>query len=83
MGFPLPTDRLGRSSRLGTRPGDAYVYAMEQLAQPLGLAALIGGTLDYAILIRHRQERREAFRAARDDIEGRVRGLLPLLSGSI
>ena len=35
---------------------------MEQLAQPLGLAALIGGTLDYAILIRHRQERREAFR---------------------
>ena len=27
---------------------------MEQLAQPLGLVALIGGTLDYAILIRHR-----------------------------
>jgi hypothetical protein len=35
---------------------------MEQLAQPLGLVALIGGTLDYAILIRHRQERREALR---------------------
>jgi hypothetical protein len=35
---------------------------MEQLAQPLSLVALIGGTLDYAILMRHRQERREALR---------------------
>ena len=35
---------------------------MEQLAQPLSLVVLIGGTLDYAILMRHRQERREAFR---------------------
>jgi hypothetical protein len=35
---------------------------MEQLAQPLSLVALIGGTLDYAILIRHRHEGREALR---------------------
>ena len=35
---------------------------MEQLAQPLGLVVLIGGTLDYAILVRHREERREALR---------------------
>ena len=30
--------------------------------QPLSLAVLIGGTLDYAILIRHRHERLEALR---------------------
>jgi hypothetical protein len=35
---------------------------MEQLAHPLSLLALIGGTLDYAILIRHRHERDEALR---------------------
>lgn len=39
---------------------------MEQLAQPLSLVALIGGTLDYAILIRHREERREARRWQQD-----------------
>jgi hypothetical protein len=35
---------------------------MEQLAQPLILVALVGGTLDYAVLIRHRHERDEALR---------------------
>jgi hypothetical protein len=43
---------LGRSSRLGAGAGEAHVYAMEQLAQPLSLVALVGGTLEYAILIR-------------------------------
>jgi hypothetical protein len=53
---------LGRSSRLGEGADEAYGYAMEQLAQPLSLLALVGGTLEYAILIRHRQERREVIR---------------------
>ena len=35
---------------------------MEQLVQPLILVALIGVALDYAILIRHRDERRDALR---------------------
>ena len=35
---------------------------MDQLVQPLSLVVLIGGTLDYAILIRHRHERHEALR---------------------
>ena len=39
---------------------------MEQLAQPLSLISLIAGTLDYAFLIRHRQERREALRWQRE-----------------
>jgi hypothetical protein len=39
---------------------------MEQLAQPLSLVALISGTLDYAIVIRHRRERREALRWQQD-----------------
>jgi hypothetical protein len=39
---------------------------MEQLVQPLSLVALISGTLDYAIVIRHRRERREALRWQQD-----------------
>jgi hypothetical protein len=35
---------------------------MDQLVQPLVLVALIGVALDYAILIRHRHERRDALR---------------------
>lgn len=53
---------LGPSSRLGRPNGHAYAVNMEELAQALALAALVAATLEYAILLRHREERRDDLR---------------------
>ena len=39
-----------------------YRSAMPELVQALSLTALLAATLEYAILLRHREERREAVR---------------------
>jgi hypothetical protein len=40
---------------------------MPELADALGLSALVAGSLEYAILIRHRQERRVSVSFVDDD----------------
>jgi hypothetical protein len=35
---------------------------MSDLVEPLSLVALVAATLEYAILVRHREERRDAMR---------------------
>jgi len=40
---------------------------MPELADALGLSALVAGSLEYAILIRHRQERRISVAFVDDD----------------
>jgi hypothetical protein len=38
------------------------VLAMPDFVEALSLAALVAATLEYAIVMRHREERRDAFR---------------------
>ena len=41
-------------------PGRRNLPGMPELAEALGLSSLVAGSLEYAILIRHRQERRQS-----------------------
>jgi hypothetical protein len=52
---------------------------MPELADALGLSALVAGSLEYAILIRHRQERRMSVSFV-DDAEAAAREALTRVS---
>lgn len=47
---------------MGSLPGGSIVRAMPELVNALALAALVAATLDYAIVMRHREARRDAIR---------------------
>jgi hypothetical protein len=44
------------------RPTGSKVRTMSGLAEALSLSTLVAGTLEYAILMRHREDRRQASR---------------------
>ncbi len=44
------------------QPVDRMLGTMPDLTQALALTSLVGGTLEYAILMRHREDRRRAAR---------------------
>jgi len=52
---------------------------MPELAEALGLSALVAGSLEYAILIRHRQERRMRLSFV-DDLDAVAREALTRVS---
>ena len=52
---------------------------MSDLAQALGLSSLVAGSLEYAILIRHREERRQTVSVI-DDAEMAAREALTRVS---
>jgi len=52
---------------------------MPELAEALGLSSLVAGSLEYAILMRHRQERRQTV-ALVDDAELAARDALTRVS---
>lgn len=52
---------------------------MPELAEALGLSSLVAGSLEYAILMRHRQERRQTV-ALIDDAEAAAREALSRVS---
>ena len=54
----MPSTRLGR----GDLSTGSIVRAMAAYFAPLTLAALVAATLEYAFLMRHREERRDAIR---------------------
>lgn len=68
----LPPGHCGRAIELGFPLPDCTKYAlagcmlqgMADLGQALTLVALIAATLEYAFLLRHREERRDTLRFA-------------------
>ena len=49
---------MGRRSAYARYPGPEYGATMSALLEPLTLSALVAGALEYAILVRHRDEQR-------------------------
>ena len=60
-------------------PGRRNLPPMPDLAEALGLSSLVAGSLQYAILIRHRQERRMSLSFV-DDAEAVAREALNRVS---
>jgi len=61
-----PRIRRCRRPRPAATPPEYRARHMADLAEALSLAALVAATLEYAILIRHRAERREELRWQRE-----------------
>jgi hypothetical protein len=64
------------------KPSEArQTFRMSELAEALSLSSLVAGSLEYAIVIRHRQERRQAV-ASGPDIDEAALEALARVSGT-